>query len=364
MAYLFARRAAFLKDQGMGTTKGADKRALERPQHWLASAFALHLVHLVERWHVSSAQLLEGLGISESELAEPGAMLPLDTVIALWDRARALTGEPGLGFHLGLSERAIGWGYPGFAAMSAETYGQALEGIRYTPVVSTMFSLRLEVNGGTASLIAEEHSDPKSVRDMLLGGLLLGLRHVGEDITGGRLEASIDFSIPEPDYYKRFAALVPRVRFAQSVSRLFFPDSSLALPLVMADPIAKRLARDQCEQALQDIGADEVFVAIIRRSLFGSDGFRSQHQVALKLGVTPRNLMRMLAQRGTSFAGLVDDEREKRARRMLFIPGVTIEEVAAQLGYSTASNFVRAFHRWTGQTPAAYRRSMQTVRAK
>jgi AraC-like DNA-binding protein len=125
----------------------------------------------------------------------------------------------------------------------------------------------------------------------------------------------------------------------------------------MTDPVAKRLADDQCERALQDLGSGAVLVANIRRALAGPEGFRSLHQVAVKLGVTPRSLMKILIQQGTPFTSLVDEEREKRARRLLQTTGLTMEDVATQLGYSSVSNFVRAFHRWTGQTPAAYRRS-------
>ena len=72
----------------------------------------------------------------------------------------------------------------------------------------------------------------------------------------------------------------------------------------------------------------------------------------------------MLAEQRTSFADLVDQERQKKALRLLSTShlDLALEEVAAQLGYSTVSNFVRAFHRWTGQTPAAYRRSMRESR--
>jgi AraC-like DNA-binding protein len=36
--------------------------------------------------------------------------------------------------------------------------------------------------------------------------------------------------------------------------------------------------------------------------------------------------------------------------------GVSIDETAFLLGYSEASAFQRAFRRWTGGSPAAYRR--------
>jgi AraC-like DNA-binding protein len=36
---------------------------------------------------------------------------------------------------------------------------------------------------------------------------------------------------------------------------------------------------------------------------------------------------------------------------------LSIETVAERVGYSDVANFTRAFRRWTGSTPAAYRRS-------
>jgi AraC-like DNA-binding protein len=35
---------------------------------------------------------------------------------------------------------------------------------------------------------------------------------------------------------------------------------------------------------------------------------------------------------------------------------VSTKDVAERVGYSNVANFMRAFRRWTGQTPAAYRR--------
>jgi AraC-like DNA-binding protein len=299
------------------------------------------------------------LGVTENALAEPGATLPLDAVIDLCARARELTGEPGLGFYLGLSQRATGYGYPGFAAMSAESYRQALDlGIRYTPLLTTMMSLRLEVHGDRASLFVDEHSDPKSARDMLLFSALVGLRQVGVDITGARLKASIDVSIQEPDYYDKFANLVGDIRFGQPANRIVFPVSGLSLPIAMADPAALRLASEQCERALEALAPEEMLVARVRQALEGRDGFRSMRQVAADMHLSPRALMRLLAQHRTSFVDLVDQERHKKALRLLSTSRFALDDVAAQLGYSSLSNFVRAFHRWTGKTPAAYRRSI------
>jgi AraC-like DNA-binding protein len=39
-----------------------------------------------------------------------------------------------------------------------------------------------------------------------------------------------------------------------------------------------------------------------------------------------------------------------------------ITQVALQLGYADPSHFVRAFRRWTGQTPSEFCRSLGIIR--
>jgi AraC-like DNA-binding protein len=335
----------------------AREHGKERAEHWSLGAYALQLVRLVARWHVSPEEVLKGLGVNETDLAEPGATVRLETLIALCERARALTREPGLGFHWGLSQRVTGHGYAGFAAMSAESYGQCIDlAIRYAPLVTTMVSLRLEVHDVMASLVVDERAGPTSARDMLLICVLVGLRQIGADLTVAGLKASIEMSIPEPAYHARFAKLVPGVRFGQPVNRLLFEASALDLPLSLADPATLRLASEQCERELEAVGRETKLVARVRQALLRREGFRSLRQVAADLQLSPRTLMRILAEQQTSFVELVVQERQRKALLLLSTSHLDLEDVAAQLGYSTVSNFVRAFHRWTGQTPAAYRR--------
>lgn len=49
----------------------------------------------------------------------------------------------------------------------------------------------------------------------------------------------------------------------------------------------------------------------------------------------------------------------ERARELLANPRASITEVALQVGFSGSSAFSSTFHRFTGQTPSAYRRSLE-----
>jgi AraC-like DNA-binding protein len=52
---------------------------------------------------------------------------------------------------------------------------------------------------------------------------------------------------------------------------------------------------------------------------------------------------------------VLDEERHARALVLLRSSGLSVKDVAQRLGYSDVANFMRAFKRWTGQTPGAFR---------
>jgi AraC-like DNA-binding protein len=79
--------------------------------------------------------------------------------------------------------------------------------------------------------------------------------------------------------------------------------------------------------------------------------------IAQALHVSPRTLKRRLSHHGMTFHDLVSDVRRAEACRLLRHSVLTVEQIGAQLGYSDPGNFSRAFRRWTGSTPGAFRAS-------
>ncbi len=102
----------------------------------------------------------------------------------------------------------------------------------------------------------------------------------------------------------------------------------------------------------------------VRRLIARTGGFRTLEEVAERVQMSPRTLRRRLASYGVNFADLIDEERRKEAQLLLQSSDRSLRWVGEQLGYATLPNFVRAFKRWTGQTPAAYRRSVRPNRGE
>lgn len=332
---------------------------LRSDEAFIPAIHALHLAEVTARYGVSCAQLLVGSGLSETDLTEPDERISLDLVERLVLRARTLTGEPAVGTLLGVQMRISAHGYLGFAAMVASTIGEALDiAVRFAPTRTNALALRLSEDGDEVALVIEELAAFGAARDTVILALVEGIRQIGQALTGQPLRGRAELAFAEPPYFAKLARVAgtPRVRFGAPENRIVFPRSTLDVPLVLADPAAFRLATDQCEKALSAI-RDASRVTAKVRSLLGRRGglMRSLDDVAKQLHVSSRTLKRHLAAEGTTFKSVHDDARRDEALRLVRTD-LGLELVADRLGYSDLANFTRAFRRWTGMTPGAYRR--------
>jgi AraC-like DNA-binding protein len=130
------------------------------------------------------------------------------------------------------------------------------------------------------------------------------------------------------------------------------PRSILALPL----PPAPSSARP-ASPPLPDLN----FVGSIRQTIcfLLEVGELNLPNLAEFAGTSVRSLQRRLAASGLGFGRLVDEARFQAASRLLRDPAVRIIDVSVELGYTDAANFTRAFRRWAGVSPLAFRRAAQ-----
>ena len=77
---------------------------------------------------------------------------------------------------------------------------------------------------------------------------------------------------------------------------------------------------------------------------------------AHRVGIPARTLQRRLNESGMSYSDLIEQTRREQARCMLHKPGTKVSTIARALGYADHSSFSRAFRRWTGISPNAYKR--------
>ena len=85
-------------------------------------------------------------------------------------------------------------------------------------------------------------------------------------------------------------------------------------------------------------------------------GIPKLEDVASLVNTSPRTLQRCLAEQNVTFSELVDEVRQECAKLLLRETDLPIGDVARKLGQTDVSNFGRCFKRWTGRSPARWRK--------
>lgn len=82
---------------------------------------------------------------------------------------------------------------------------------------------------------------------------------------------------------------------------------------------------------------------------------------AENFGLSPSSLRRKLREEGSNFHDLRESVRKQRSLYYLSHTHKNLESIAALMGYSEPSTFHRAFKKWTGMTPRAFRQKRQNA---
>jgi AraC-like DNA-binding protein len=143
------------------------------------------------------------------------------------------------------------------------------------------------------------------------------------------------------------------LRFGAEFAALRFPEEWLARPVADADPARLGRARAQVDSAGQ---AKLVHMASRALRTLLLHGKSSGDDVAQALALHRRTLNRRLSAEGTTFQQVLDRVRFAVAKEMLQESALSIPEIAAALGYADYVSFTRAFKRWTGSPPGAWKK--------
>lgn len=195
------------------------------------------------------------------------------------------------------------------------------------------------------------------MRAQVLEMVLLSIQGVVESALGRRMdEAAFTMPAPRPAHWRRCGELFHApVRFAGDVAAVSLPLAWLDLPCPLADAVVHRSACTRLEAMRQRLAGEFVDARVESVLESGDDAGLSLVEMAARLRLSPRTLVRRLALRQTNYRRLLDDHRRRQAVELLAQPELTVAEVAARLGYEDATNFGRACRRWFGLSPGAFR---------
>ena len=147
------------------------------------------------------------------------------------------------------------------------------------------------------------------------------------------------------------------VHYGASRDGLEIDDSLLRAGNRLGDERISEFFDSHLEGELADVNSESALVRRVRDEVARamSEGVPAMAEVAGRMGMGARTLQRRLAEEEESFLDVVESVRRETAERLLARTDYSVAEVAFLTGFAEQSTFTRAFKRWTGQTPRAYR---------
>ncbi|MFN3712954.1 MAG: helix-turn-helix domain-containing protein [Alcanivoracaceae bacterium] len=336
-------------------------KAAPAAQIGVPGIYVLLLCDVLRQFGHDDGQLLAELGISRAGLLSPDSRIPVLLAHSAARRAIAMAGDQGLGPAYASALKVTLHGSLGMMALSSPSIGAALEAAgRYLVLRAPFLSMSHRIEGDRVRVRFEARAELADLRDFVMEMMLIGLAHIAEQLLGAPLEnASLSMPGPPPLWYQRQRMPLPvPIHYGADIHELVLPVSVFDAAPRLADPAVAALAREQCEQEFQllfrAVNRLSERVAAKLAACPDASQLPDLEAMAKQLHVSSRTLKRRLQDEGCQWRHLLEAELCRRACEALRRDGASVSEVAFALGYQDASNFSRAFRRWTGLTPKAW----------
>ena len=313
---------------------------------------------LLRRLGVEPADVLASAGLTPEAIDGPERQIAYAAFGRLLAESANRTHCAHLGLLAGRMWRIADLGLLGELARQAPTVGEALHTLAVSQHLNSEGGL-VYLNAGDemAELGYAIYLPGVSGVDQIYDGAIAAAFNCVRELCGpGWRPTEVLFAHARPDDpspYRDLFRVMPR--FNAEVSALRFPAHWLTKPIDGADDARRRRAQQRADEA----GRGQI-VEQVRRTLrvLLLRGLHAGDDVAQMLSMHRRTLNRRIKAEGTTFQRLLDEVRFSVARQLLAGTDISLDDIAAMLGYSGVSPFMRAFRRWTGSTPGGWRRSL------
>lgn len=213
---------------------------------------------------------------------------------------------------------------------------------------------------GKDAVLSYLHSDDKpGLQHSVLCNLAIWLRFCGW-LIGQQIDIShATCAGPEPALTAGMRHFFPcPLKYNQSVNSVTFSARHLEAELLRDEAQLQAFLKLAPYHVIIEPQVSSMSVTHRIREILGNDFLRelpSFEELTGLLNMSARTLRRRLEKEGTSYQRIKDNARRDTAIALLSRQGLTVSEVAEQVGFSDPSAFHRSFKKWTGLSPGAYR---------
>lgn len=299
------------------------------------------------------------VGVDERQLGDPKLALDLGAYVGMMEEAAAQTGNDNFGLRYGQQFQPAMLGLIGEIALASPNLGAALANLAqlfpyHQQATETRFVrdgelLRLEYRILDGDILQRRQD-----AELTMGMFANVFRHC---LGGEWVPEEIHCEHARPESWREHEqAFGAPVHFGQRTNAVVFRDRELDRRMPQGDLARLTRLRDELLLVAGGTGAVSFLDRVkgeVRSRL--PDGAPPVEEVADALGFARWTLQRRLGDWGMAYSDVVDAVRRDLAALHVRQRHVPVAEIGFMLGYSEVSAFSRAFRRWYGVSPQAFR---------
>jgi AraC-like DNA-binding protein len=333
------------------------------PPGYIHLGVAKEIVPTLREFGVDPDSVIQGAGLDPSLFSDGRNVIPHAALGRLLTLCVTRTKCPHFGLLVGQRATILSLGMVGRLMQYSETLGAAMRAL--------VSSLSIQNRGGVPALLIRgdivlftfsvydpETESADQISDGSIAVTVNAIRFLcGADWNPTEVFLPRAAPADQEPFRRHFRA---PVRFNQESAIIIFPTCDLDRRVAGADPMLRAILEERINEVKGEQGSE--FSDDIRRLLRTrlTSHSCSADDIAHVLTMHRRTLSRRLKGNGMGYRALANEIRFEIARQLLHDTRIPLGEIAAALGYSEASAFTRAFRRWSGETPTAWRSHSDT----
>jgi AraC-like DNA-binding protein len=309
----------------------------------------------LEQLGFGKSQLFARTKIDTSRIHSPDYLITEEQYYAVVSNMIRLTGNPGIAFSLGKSADLIEYGIVGYAMISANTLADATDvWIKYSnsligsPMRTDWYAVSHghELTFTSPAPLGALHRF--ETEEMLVQGI-----NIIRDLCGTEpVFERVSFVYPEPShvalYYGTFQCPL-EFDATNTVARILKPEFDA--PVKTKNEELYSICAMHCSEVLSSLSAAGLLRDQLRTIFLKTPGrLPTLEDAGAALGMSANTLLRRLDSTGHTYQEIKDEFRFDLARKYLHSGRIHPKQVAYLLGFTSPSNFSRAFKSWSGQT--------------
>ncbi|QOL24515.1 AraC family transcriptional regulator ligand-binding domain-containing protein [Thalassotalea sp. LPB0316] len=300
--------------------------------------------------------LLNILATDEQSFIQSQSVYSLAQYEALFSYGQAHLPIKNLGFHFGQAFDLGIWGILGHIVVAAPNLLDALAyQKRYQCLIGNVGQAEHETDGDSVIMryIAHPDASINNIEHVITAWLTYAFSYTRNDDAPVSVHFTHECPSQLEEYQDYFRC---KVVFGDNFNGVKIKQYSLLHPIVSANDDVLKLLLSHAEQLLA-AKRQKASIDIIREYIIEQlpNGVPSLDDVAQHLELSSRQLQRKFQQEQTNLSQLIESIRQQLAISYLSQTNHKLLYISTILGYSEQSAFQRAFKRWFGLTPQAYR---------